>query len=218
MRRAGFRNLAEVARTVFAGAPTIRHVLINRADTRLSQTHLRRAAWLPNLTEPHSSPPVGRVRAARRWIEARLGVAAPIWLLPCRVLRRKNIAEALLLMRWLRPEAWLVTTAGVSSADEMDYAERLTDTARRHRWPLRLGVLRHGHPDRPGMAECSAASEVVLLTSIQEGFGLPYLEAAAAGRPLIARRLPNIAPDLRLFGFRFPQSYDEVRVSTDCFD
>jgi hypothetical protein len=47
---------------------------------------------------------------------------------------------------------------------------------------------------------------------------LPYLEAAAAGRPLIARRLPNIAPDLRRFGFRFPQSYDEIIVPPDLFD
>jgi hypothetical protein len=30
-----------------------------------------------------------------------------------------------------------------------------------------------------------------------------YLEAAATQRPLIARRLPNIAPDLDRFGFRF---------------
>jgi hypothetical protein len=63
-----------------------------------------------------------------------------------------------------------------------------------------------------------AASEVVLLTSIQEGFGLPYLEAAAAGRPLLGRLLPNVAPDLKRFGFRFPQTYWELRVPLGLFD
>jgi hypothetical protein len=58
----------------------------------------------------------------------------------------------------------------------------------------------------------------VLLTSVQEGFGLPYLEAAAARRPLIARRLPNIAPDLDRFGFRFAQAYDEILIAPDLFD
>jgi hypothetical protein len=53
---------------------------------------------------------------------------------------------------------------------------------------------------------------------LQEGFGLPFLEATAARRPLIARRLPNVAPDLRRFGFRFPQYYDDVLVDPRLFD
>ena len=71
---------------------------------------------------------------------------------------------------------------------------------------------------KPTVPELLAASETVLLTSLQEGFGLPYLEAAAARRPLIARHLPNIAPDLAKFGFRFPQSYREVQVDPSLFD
>jgi hypothetical protein len=71
---------------------------------------------------------------------------------------------------------------------------------------------------KPSVAELLAASEAVLLTSIQEGFGLPYLEAAAAERPLIARSLPNIAPDLEQFGFRFPQYYDEIQIDPTLFD
>ena len=71
---------------------------------------------------------------------------------------------------------------------------------------------------KPSVPELLAASEAVLLTSIQEGFGLPYLEAAAAQRPLIARRLPNIAPDLDRFGFRFPQAYDEILIAPELFN
>jgi hypothetical protein len=138
--------------------------------------------------------------------------------LPCRSLRRKNIAEALLLTRWLRPEAWLVVTGAASSADEASYFEALERAARKHHWHLRLGVLAGDESRKPTVPELLAASEAVLLTSIQEGFGLPYLEAAAAQRPLIARRLPNIAPDLDKFGFRFPQAYDEILVTPDLFD
>ena len=71
---------------------------------------------------------------------------------------------------------------------------------------------------KPTVPELLAASEAVLLTSLQEGFGLPYLEAAAARRPLMARELPNIAPDLAKFGFTFPQSYREVQVDPSLFD
>jgi hypothetical protein len=83
---------------------------------------------------------------------------------------------------------------------------------------LRLGVLAGDESRKPGIPELLAASEAVLLTSVQEGFGLPYLEAAAAQRPLIARRLPNIAPDLDRFGFRFPQAYDEILIAPNLFD
>ncbi len=219
MRRAGFLSLKTAAASVFASSPGLRHAAINQADARLLRRHLgSQAAWLPNLTEPGQLPSPRRTRFAGAWLRARIGADAPLWLLPCRALRRKNIAEALLLTRWLRPEAWLVTTAGVSSADEQAYADRLVGAACQQGWPLLLGALRGAPEGAPSVAECLAASEVVLLTSVQEGFGLPFLEAAAARRPLIARALPNIAPDLALFGLRFPQSYDDVAVSTALFD
>lgn len=223
LRRAGHRTRDAAARIVFPSEGRVVHVAINHADAAVLQKHCaRRAAWLPNLTVPMPPPPPQRVAFARRWLQTRCGVAAsaetPVWLAPTRVLRRKNLAEALLLTRWLRPEAWLAVAGAASSATEAPYARALQAAARRHRWPLRLGVLADAPPPVPRMTELLAACEAVLLTSIQEGFGLPYLEAAAARRPLLARRLLNIAPDLRRFGFRFPYAYDDIRVAPDLFD
>lgn len=226
LRRTGHRTRHAAARIVFPLEGRVVHLAINRADAAILQKHCaRRAAWLPNLTEPIPTPARERVAFARRWLQSRCAVAgvaaradAPIWLAPTRALRRKNLAEALLLARWLRPEAWLVVAGAASSAAEEPYARALQESARRHRWPLLLGVLADAKPPVPRMTELLAACEVVLLTSIQEGFGLPYLEAAAAGRPLLARRLPNIAPDLGRFGFRFPHAYDDIRVAPELFD
>ncbi len=217
-RRVGFQSLDAVAKTIF-GSTRARHVAINHADAAILKRHIPgRITWLPNLNEPGPPPPRARVCFAREWLHHQLGHDAPVWLLPCRLLRRKNIAEALLLTRWLRPEAWLVTTGGSSSVEEHAYFEKLNAAAHRHRWRLRLGVLAGDETRKPTVAELLAASEAVLLTSIQEGFGLPYLEAAGARRPLIARALPNIAPDLARFGFCFPQYYEEILVNTDLFD
>ncbi len=220
MRRFGFRNLADPAKVVFPWRGNSLHAAINHADASILSRHFgKRSLWLPNLTEPAPSPPATRVRVAHRWLRNKLAHdGAPVWLLPCRSLRRKNIAEALLLTRWLRPEAWLVVTGAASSADEVPYFHALERAAHRHHWRLRLGVLAGDESRKPGVPELLAASEAVLLTSIQEGFGLPYLEAAAAQRPLIARRLPNIAPDLDRFGFSFPQAYDEILISPELFD
>ncbi len=219
LRRTGGRSLAAVARTIFSTAAHVRHATINRADQRVLAGELgRRAGWLPNLAVAGAAPAKAVVGAARAWLDGLLGGRAPVWLVPCRMLRRKNFAEALLVTRWLRPEAWLVTTGGVSSADEQPYATALRAAATRHGWRVKFGVLAGAEDAKPTVAALLAASEAVLLTSLQEGFGLPNLEAAAAERPLLVRTLPNIAPDLAEFGFRFPQAYDEGWIERGLFD
>lgn len=219
MRRSGFRSLSQVAKTILSVGSGVVHIAINKHDATLLEKFLPgRCAWLPNpaLGKP-TAPSRKSVEHARAWLHGQLGADAPVWLMPCRLLRRKNIAEALLLTRWLRPEAWLVTTAGITSPDETPYAQRLQDSAQRYGWPLRLNILTSEN-DSPGLPALIAASEAILLTSLQEGFGLSYLEAAVAGRPLLARMLSNIAPDLAHWGLRFPQSYAEVLVSTTLLD
>jgi glycosyltransferase involved in cell wall biosynthesis len=216
--RAGFRSIDAVARVIFDSART-RHLTINEADAKILRPHFgKNVHWLPNLAEREPMPSVARVRKAKDWLKDEIKINAPVWLLPCRLLRRKNVAEALLLTRWLRPEAWLVTTGGVSSLAEQKYGQRLSLAAQEHGWPLRLSVLCGEKDHMPTVGDLLAASEAVLLTSAQEGFGLPYLEAAAASRPLIARTLPNISPDLERFGFAFPQSYEEILIAPELFD
>jgi glycosyltransferase involved in cell wall biosynthesis len=220
MRRFGIPTISAAARVIFPPVPEIRHVAINHADAKILERHFsRRAGWLPNLSEPEPPPSAERIEAAKVWLGRKLQDRnAPVWLVPCRLLRRKNIAEALLLTRWLHPGAWLVTTGAPSSSDELNYAATLAKAARKHHWPLQLSLLEGNEAHKPSVRELMAASEAVLLTSIQEGFGLPYLEAAAAGRPLIARSIPKIVPDLEQFGFRFPQMYQEILVPPELID
>lgn len=217
MRAAGGTTLNIVARGLFA--PKAVHATINRFDHEVLGRHFgERAVWLPNPAPRAPEPAPGRVRVAREWLARELGDDAPVWLCPTRLLRRKNLAEAILLARWLRPEAWLVTTAAVSSDDERDYARRLQAAAERHGWRVRFELVARNGGAAPGIAELKAASEAVLLTSVQEGFGLPYVEAVTARRPLIARRLANVMPDLQRWGFSLPHTYDEVWIDADCLD
>jgi glycosyltransferase involved in cell wall biosynthesis len=220
MRRFGFRTLATAAKAIFPAPPNVRHFTINQSDATQLKKHLgNEVGWLPNLSERAAKVSEEKLQEARSWLRHQLNDReAPVWILPCRLLRRKNVAEALLLTRWLRPEAWLVTTGGVSSADEQYYSAVLSAAAHQHHWRLRLGILAGNETRKPSVAELLATSEAVMLTSIQEGFGLPYLEAAASRRPLIARGIPNIMPDLNRFGFKFPQCYEEILVAPELFD
>jgi glycosyltransferase involved in cell wall biosynthesis len=219
IRRLGFRTRRRIAAAVFPAMRNVSHVAINKRDAALLRPAFpKKTFWLPNLTE-RRLPSTETLNSARQWIEKRLGVRDnPLWILPCRLLRRKNVAEAILLTRWLQPAAWLITTGGVSSAQEAAYASRLNSAIRENHWQVALGVLDRNELGQPNVETLIQASEAVLLTSIQEGFGLAYLEAVAAARPLIARTIPHIVTDLRSLGFAFPQSYAEILIGRSLFD
>jgi glycosyltransferase involved in cell wall biosynthesis len=220
MRRCGFRTRQQIAKAVFPAGRNIRHVAINRSDATVLRSVLsHQSFWLPNLVSGVPLPSSKTQKSARKWLEGKVPLGkCPVWIVPCRLLRRKNLAEAILLSRWLQPEAWLISTGGVSSHQESEYAEKLKAAIRDNRWRVALGVLGQNQPGQPAVEALIAASDAVLMTSIQEGFGLPYLEAVAAMRPLIARQIPNVTPDLRALGFRFPQAYGEIWVTRDLFD
>jgi glycosyltransferase involved in cell wall biosynthesis len=217
LQQCGYRTLSSVARAFFGGPGGV--LTVNRADKEVFERHLPgQAAWLPNPVSLSRPLAKTKILALRRTLAGVLGDAGPLWVVPTRMLRRKNLAEAILLTRWLRPEAWLVTTAGVSSQDERSYARRLEGAARRGAWKVRFGILHGRGHSLATIDEVVAAAEVLLFTSLQEGFGLPFVEAAAAGKPLIARRLPRVIPDMEALGLKFPQLYEEILIPKNLFD
>jgi len=215
MRSCGFRSLSAVARASFAARARVCHFTINRMDNAVLSRHLskERARYLPNLAHPSKAPTRASIRGARSWLKSQLGDDSPVWISPTRFIRRKNLAEAILLTRWLRPDGWFVTTAGVSSREELHYARTLKAASRKGNWRVRFELIADNNGSAPPIIDLISGSEAMLLTSAQEGFGLPYLEAAALRKPLIARHLANVVPDLLELGFRFPNLYKEIFIA-----
>ncbi len=216
MRAAGFRSLSRVAQAAFAVGARVVHGGINSADTRLLAKHLPSTAWLPNPMDPSPRPSAPSVRAAHDWLADQLGDDSPVWICPTRLLRRKNLAEAILLTRWLNPDGWLVTTGGTSSPAESQYAQKLTAAIKADSWRVRLGLLEKANG--PQLPDLLASADALVMTSVQEGFGFPYLEGAGLGCRVLARRIPNVQPDLEAFGISLPGLYHEVRVPPEAFD
>ena len=154
MRAYGFRSLSAVARASFAAGARVCHVTINRLDNAVLSKHLgKRARCLPNLAQRSRTPSRARIRTARDWLSSQLGDDAPVWIFPTRFLRRKNLAEAVLLTRWLRPEGWFVTTAGVSSREERSYARRLEAASRTNKWRVRFRLLAEAKESAPTIGD-----------------------------------------------------------------
>ncbi|MGC8828697.1 MAG: hypothetical protein ACP5K7_00700 [Verrucomicrobiia bacterium] len=227
MQQCGYATLEHIARVTFPASTTIKHCAINFQDAAMLKKFLgAQSGWLPNPVEIPRKPSANEILRVKKWIRNQLGDDGKVWLMPTRVLRRKNIAEGLLLKNWFCPDAWLITTAKESSSNELDYAARLIHATNTNRWKLKLGILSNplnnvtdkSDNELPDIPAMYAASEVVLLTSIQEGFGLAYIEAAIFKRPLIARILPNLEKDFKICGLEFPQSYRDILIPPTLFN
>lgn len=208
MQACGVDSFARAADLVLPSRRGIMHAVINMADHgALAPSLGNRVIHLPNPVRADTRPPAA-VRGGA-WAARRFG-GKRFWLCPTRFLRRKNLLEALLLVSWLDPGAVLATGSASFSTDEAAYARLVREAAGEGRVQVEFGVL--DDDGSPSMAELMPHSAGVLLTSVQEGFGMAFVESAVAGVPLVSRRLPEVEGDLRAAGFAPPNSYDEAWI------
>ncbi|MCG6917579.1 MAG: hypothetical protein LJE89_08525 [Deltaproteobacteria bacterium] len=139
----------------------------------------------------------------------------PWWTLPIRLIRRKNVVEALLLAAIAEDAPQLLITLDANSEPERPYAEAVKDLFRKER---HAAVVGFGH-ELVGPAfsfdDLLLASDVVVSTSLLEGFGFTFLEGANRGRPLVGRNLRDVTSDFVDTGFPASALYDEFLVPID---
>jgi hypothetical protein len=110
----------------------------------------------------------------------------------------------------------LVTTGGVSSGAERGWYAGMGRAVEEGGWPVRLAVAEEvGAPTVPAMM---GAAEAVVMSSLREGFGLPWWEAAVLRRPLLARRLAGTRETLEMAGLEASAVWDAVMVPRGAFD
>jgi glycosyltransferase involved in cell wall biosynthesis len=217
LKQCGFHDLSSGADILFASATRSVHAGINLQDFQtLTRCFPASAFHLPNpVLRPAASSPAN-IDAAKAWVAKELKSEAQLWIYPTRFLRRKNLLEAILLTRWLRPDAILATTSGQYSQDEANYAHDIKQATAKHGWCVHFGLL--DKPGAPRVADLLQLAEAVVHTSVQEGFGMTFVETAASGTPLVAREIPAVMPDLAAMGFKFPQLYEDIQIAPGLFD
>ena len=138
----------------------------------------------------------------------------PLLLYPTRAIRRKNLGEMLLwAARMGRDAQWAVTLAPTNPSDLEPYREWKVLAAE-----LALPVEFEAGLRAPGAYEALLRrSTAVITTSVAEGFGLAFLEAATRQRPLLGRDLPSVTSDLNRAGLRFPGLYPRCGVPVRWF-
>jgi hypothetical protein len=170
--------------------------------------------FLPNPVASHV-PDRDETEQARTFLRGVTGTEC-CWIYPCRGLRRKNIAEALLVQRWLDPNAALVTTGAPGAGPERPFVEFLKTVAAQSGWPLHMGIC--SHQNAPPVSALISAADTVAVTSLREGFGLVYHEAAASSRPLFARIPNGLEETLAAIGFRFRSGWNALQIPLPFYD
>lgn len=171
--------------------PSWRHVTINDLSRRELAERGIKAAVIHNTFDPE--PRHGRGDALRQELGVEPG--AKLLLQPTRGLYRKNVPGGITLAERLDATYWLLGPA------EDGYGPQLKRIVAQARCPV---IHRWGHLAGTtfALADAYAASDLVVLPSIWEGFGNPAIESAMHRLPLAIGPYP-VARELAAYGFRW---------------
>lgn len=134
---------------------------------------------------------------------------------PVRGIRRKNLGEMLLLSA-LAPEGMcFAVTLAPKNPVELASFDRWRRLAESLGLPCRFDT--GGSPEHGGYGcdfrDTLAAADAILTTSMAEGFGMVFLEAWLAGKPLVGRDLPEITREFKAVGMKFDGMWEELRAA-----
>lgn len=137
------------------------------------------------------------VPEARAIVARELGIQRPYLLFLGQMKRRKNIHRILEAFAQVRADGYdldlvLAGRRGTTSEGMDELIDRLK---------LRPYVLEPGHVPDALLPACYSAAELFVFPSLNEGFGLPVLEAMACGTPVLTSRttaLPEVAGEAAL--------------------
>ena len=233
---ARYENLAYLNRVAgpspYPAGPEVRYAVINERDRQAL-----REAGIPDarvglLLNPlpleealnSDAPGVGGSLSDRERVVARLADFAadqgyrfhpdgPLLLYPIRAIRRKNVLEIASIAR-LVPDANLIVTLPGVSEPEQPYSQ-LVDYAyddRRVHGVFGIGLREDEYA--LSFEQIAAAADLVVSSSVQEGFGLLFVNALRWRRPLLARRLDVLAGIDSLFSGYPAHLYDAFSVPT----
>jgi glycosyltransferase involved in cell wall biosynthesis len=126
-------------------------------------------------------------------LSSRLGIRRPFLLYVGSFARRKNLPnmiDAFAMTRKRRPEVQFVIVGGPSGRDDVFPAE------------VPEGVVVAGRVNRQELRALYNNAELLLFTTLYEGFGVPVLEAMSCGCPVVTSpvtSLPEVAGDAALY-------------------
>jgi hypothetical protein len=195
-------NSVDSSRLAQVGVPEPRIFLLsNTVQSPDPGSRLESRATIASLLQDYSQDHGYRFDPMRPW-----------WTLPMRLIRRKNVVEALSLAAIAGEPPQLLVTLDANSEPERPYAEAVKKLFRNGNHAAVVGFGHELVGKVFGLHDLIMASDAVVTTSLLEGFGFAFLEGPNRGRPLLGRNLWEVTEDFVDSGFPAASLYEHFLV------
>jgi len=217
---------SHVSRPVYPEAGNVRFAVINDRDAELlteAGVNASRISVIPNPVRSGMAPSGGesrseRQRAARRAFSRAFPASVSqrfpgyrpdglLFLYPVRAIRRKNVLEAGLLARLFSHRsgsaANLVVTLPGTSDQERAYSDLVAHAFESGVIPGLWAAGTELDDHELSFADVTDAADLIVSSSVQEGFGYAFVQALVWQHPLVARYL-DVTDGLRPMFSRYP--------------
>ena len=223
-----YDNLALLERQVtlprYPVSGNVRYAVINERDRRLlvgAGMDEGQVSLLNNPVPDEVLPEIDR-KKTKQALEEGFGAnfpaftpGAPFLFYPVRTIRRKNALEAALVAALsLNPVNLIITLPGISER-EAPYSHVVEQCFREGLVPGLWGIGGGLAGAGVSFRELAAASDVVVSSSVQEGFGYLFIDARQWHRPIFARRLDVLDGIMEVLSGPSTYLYREISVPVD---
>lgn len=193
-----YTNLGALKERLYPVASHIHYAALNERDARFLRAAGIPAENLHLLPNAVTSLPIPE--------KPPISGTAPLYIYPCRAIRRKNIGE-LLFWSARMPEAKFAITLAPKNPDAKPVYNAWVAFAEE----LGLNIDFDAGAKQP-FHQMIAQADMLITTSIAEGFGLAFLEPWLSGKPLTGRNLPQITADFEKHGLDLSNLYNRLPV------
>lgn len=202
--------------------------------------------YIPNSIDKSIIPKDDRSAELRQRIIDKEGLDPDVKFLlyPVRCVRRKNVEEAIFLTQFfnklanaktsrknchLEGKFHLLVSLRPTNGDDAHYTDQLIEFVNKHRLPVSIGFnnlvslereIDSADPSKIkkySIGDMYRVSDLVITTSILEGFGFAYLEPWIMDRAVIGRSIPMITPDFQARGMKIGHLYTAFIVERHDF-
>ncbi len=206
--------------------PNVGYGVLNKADKHrliLAGIDKESVFWLPNVV---FQPEQSREASNKSVIFSTLSKfassngykflrEAESWVMPIRLIRRKNVLEGIMLsMMHAEPRNVLVTLDATSN-QEKPYAETVKKIVKKLQLPAVIGFGDYLVGRDFSFDALLKSCEAVVTTSVLEGFGFAFLEGLLNDIPITGRNIPFVTDDFVPTGFPSHALYHEFLVPVD---
>lgn len=219
----GVADADELGAIVYPQAPSIHYSTLTERDADILKNAGiadERLHTLPNPVAEFGAMPSQEEAKARVFPVLGLPPKARLVVYPVRGIRRKNLGEMLLLSALASEATFFAVTLRPKNPVEAASFDRWRRLAEELNLPCRFDT---GGSKEDGGYGCDfkdtlAAADAILTTSVAEGFGMVFLEAWLADKPLIGRDLPEITREFKAAGMKFDGMWAELRAAANLDD